>query len=150
MDPYWDLWLLDLKSGKKRRLGPGRTPSWSPSGRYLVAVDGDAISGHALVLYDVQTFEGKRLSVRKGSLAFEETTSEDMPSFFAASFSPDGKWVVFFGESVPFCEEGLWREKSGLFIAPFQENGVLGSPRLLRVDVVGVALPVRLYWLPGE
>jgi Tol biopolymer transport system component len=78
VDPYDEelrLFLLDLESRKSRDLGPTRLLAWSPDGRTLATSN----RSH-LALVDAES--GASRTVAKGEI-------------WSASFSPDGKAIVF-------------------------------------------------------
>lgn len=143
-DPYHDVWIFDRRTRKAERLGPGVAPRWSPDGAFLLAVDGNSRVGHGLIVYHVNTKKWTRFTMPPGTSGFEASEWEGMPSFFAATFSNDGRQVAFIAEGLPAQGD---QADSGLFITDFTD-GRLGKPRLLvsHEKLTELSYPVRLWW----
>lgn len=139
-----DVWIFDRHTRKAERLGPGVAPRWSPDGAFLLAVDGNSRVGHGLIVHDVNTKKRTRFTMPPGTSGFEASEWEGMPSFFAATFSNDGRQVAFLAEGLPGKSD---QPDSGLFVADFTD-GRLGKPRLLvsEPDLTELVYPVRLWW----
>lgn len=87
--PYQDLYLVGRDGKGLHRLGRGFGPSWSPDGRYIVAIEGERGAGKHIVRYE--TLTGKRQTLR----------SSRLQSFNFVSYSPNGQQLAIIGDPDP-------------------------------------------------
>lgn len=71
-DPYADLWIKDLKTGKDQRVGIGKGACWSKDGKYVAALAGAERNAAAwqMIRYDVRTLRRKILLERLSIASF--------------------------------------------------------------------------------
>jgi Tol biopolymer transport system component len=112
-DRQVNLWIYDLASGAKRRIGVDSEsqiyPVWSPDGAFLVFSSGATLAW--------ARFDGSGPIERLAAASRSPTPS---------SFSPNGKWLAYYQNS-PETENDLW-------ISPVERapgTMRLGEPRLL-------------------
>jgi Tol biopolymer transport system component len=76
---------LDLKTGQERDLGPGREPSFSPTGDWIV--------------YSAPTRDGWRLRRMRPDGSAKSPIASGIRDETMPSVSPDGRFVVYVGET---------------------------------------------------
>ena len=84
-EPYEDLWVMRADGTKLHKIGHGTSPSWSPDGRYIVAIAGTRTNGKRVYRYDL--LRGARRLLRSARLG----------DYGFVSYSPDGKQIAMFG-----------------------------------------------------
>ena len=86
-DRAGSIWVVNPKSGKERRVGSGRQPSWSPDGRRLLYV---AVPRSATVS-DIFTMKANGSGRRQ--LTATPSVNETQPAW-----APGGRWIAFTGK----------------------------------------------------
>jgi len=112
-DGIYEIYLVDLRSGRERRVAQGIVqPSWSPGGRHFAAKSGS----------DVYVFsaDGRR-RVRVARDDYDETPAAP------PVWSPDGRWLaVAFREVYAVRADGRRRirvtREAPTFVLPFQDD----------------------------
>lgn len=94
-DRAGSIWVVNPRSGKERRVGPGSQPSWSPDGRRLLYV---AVPRSATV-NDIFTMRAN------GSDRKQLTTTLGMNET-QPSWAPRGRWIVFTGKKGVYVMRG--------------------------------------------
>ena len=146
----WDVWLLDLESGRERRLSErGAEPGWTGDGRAVVfqrggreLVQADAATGAEMVLLgnrEGRIWTGPSLDPRGGRVAVTVRGGQRSTSIFAV---PDGAEAqVAGGCQLAFVPDGQW--------LVLVEDGGRMKNRICRVDRNGQNLATLLD-MPGE
>jgi dipeptidyl aminopeptidase/acylaminoacyl peptidase len=103
-DRHFGLWLVDIPSGKRVRLGPERVSFWS----CRWSPDGSSIIG---LVSDLPTPEGQeyrgRIVVVDVATGTTRVLAERTNPQAAPCYSPDGKWVAYMGPVGDFKERGI-------------------------------------------
>jgi dipeptidyl aminopeptidase/acylaminoacyl peptidase len=132
---HFGLWLAEVESGKKTRLGPERVSfwscRWSPDGESVVGLVSD------LPTPEGQEYGGRVVVVEIASGKLRTLTERTNPQA-APSYSPDGEWVAYIGPVGEFKERGI----------PHVIPARGGSPKPLMRDYTGHAWDVR--WHPTD
>ncbi|MCP4896114.1 MAG: S9 family peptidase, partial [bacterium] len=134
-DRHIGLWLLDIGSGKRSRLGPVDTSfwscRWSPDGASIVGLASD------LPTPEGQEYRGRIVVVDVANGKARTLTERANPQA-APSFSPDGQWVAYTGPVGDFKERGI----------PYVIAAEGGDPTPLMRHYPGHAWDVR--WHPND
>lgn len=82
-DTHSILWIVDVKTKQRKKLDSGRSPTWSPSGRYLAyEVVDENHKNPGFVIYDLQLQKKQRV-----------LEGQDILS--GLIWSPDSQYVIF-------------------------------------------------------
>jgi Tol biopolymer transport system component len=84
-EPSWELVDLDLATGEERDMGPGREPSFSPTGDWIV--------------YSAPTRDGWRLRRMRSDGSARSPVTSGIRDETLPTVSPDGQFVAYVGES---------------------------------------------------
>lgn len=146
----WDVWLLDLKSGRERRLSErGAEPCWTGDGRAVVfqrggreVVQADAETGAETVLLgrrERRIWTGPSMDPLGGRVAITVRGGQRSTSIFSL---PDGAETRVAGG----CQLAFFPDGQGLVLV---EDGGRMKNRICRVDRNGQRLETLLD-MPGE
>jgi len=94
-DSQGSIWITDLDTRKRRKLGNGWFPTWSPNGRYIayasVAEKDNQDPGY--IVYDLQT--GKKESILAGKFAYRSLIWSPDSRYLVGSRASRGFWDLF-------------------------------------------------------
>lgn len=92
VDRDQEMAILDVETGREEKLGPGRSPTWSPDGRFIAYEAADKPAGDYYVLALKSPKDRKRVLRNRQSLA--DTLAGRGEYFDAALWSPDGEFLL--------------------------------------------------------
>lgn len=115
-DRAGSIWVINPKSEKERRIGPGSHPSWSPDGRRLIYVTEPSGSMSTDIFVMRANGSGRKRLTRTPSV------SEIQPAW-----SPDGRWIAFTGKKGVYAMRNDGRKKRLVAAKGLQPNWARGA-----------------------
>jgi hypothetical protein len=123
---YEELWTVDVRTKAVRHLGRGARPAWDTSGTRVLALDGPASRGRALVAYTCGT--GRRVVLRRA----------ETEAYMSVACGPDGRRLAVWG-----AYGQAHREEAGAYLTTLRGNVIKVLPVRQTVAEEG---PIQLIW----